>query len=1156
MASKKRGQITVFIILGLIMLVVISITIYLKGEQITAKFDPEIKKKLLIDKDITPLQKYIESCLKQVTEPLTKELAKAGGVFEPTFYRDYQQQKINYLCLDKKNHCENTFLTKQEIEQQLAQNVNQQLDKCIDLNLFRNQGFNVETEQKTTEVSIKDDTIFVVLKYPIILKKNNLELHAETFTKELSSSFGTLLKITNHILNTELQQGHFDQIEFMKQHNDIIIEKHKPYPDIIYSIKSKDLVFNFGLQGHDTVSEVGYSYFRAQQQTGCCYNPKDNFCYKNTNPETCTLKQGFYDADTSCTCNQPETAETTIIQGKDCKNKKHLSAWCEYEGVVDNGRDFVGSQHYLYYCVDGKEYVEECRDYREEYCGENKETGKAACTVNRWQDCSACKDEACCLDANYRDCSWNMYETTNKCSPRIAPGFKFWGANAIAICTKAHETKFCDGFSCQQTWIDQTALICAKQGDCGNWVNVNDVLTRFGFINTDLGKKVDNKVYEQEINHEKTKALYSDFRTTRAILQQSTYKLALETHTQLLSAMMSYIDELGTIEVSDFLNPFVGKPLVDIKDIALCGIWQAPFGDDDCNICNNNKLHPCTEYKCKSFGQLCEFEEKNGVSRCFSQTIDDNKPPEIIIPEQMMNNHLKVTKQTATIEGEEVTGYIITPSLTPFEITTFSIKTDEPTKCKIAFTPLPSFTDIPNFNPTTHEFDTEHNITFTAPESAALPQKALDILNLTNMEQVTELILQPKQMLEQYKERYKTALFLYKTFNGNDLTKTIDPFVNNLLDNIKHLQQRMPFAKAVITNSLNKLEQNMYVVYLKCIDKAGNENKENIFIEFSIDTAKNDTIPPKILALIPENNSLIAAEKNNQEIKLFTNEFATCKYDKEDETYDEMNMSFSCASSKYDVASEYGGSYACSTTMEIENNEEQWFIRCRDHPLIEEQYQLKIEKGDNARVIGITENPYVNISKSNSILFALSMIKNNLTFVITSDKATVTMYKPKDKVCKYSLNEQEYLFDDCKATDKIHLGSSECNEEIIVNNNSINIPIICKEGKKQIQNAQEQSYNYVLRKSSPLEIIYYDPKGEINVHETELIVKTSESNEVSCSYKPKLSISYVIMDKKDQNTFTTMITNLQDQSNRFMIRCEDSYGNIAEKEIEIFVISQ
>lgn len=1157
MIRKKRGQITVFIILGLIIVIVISIGIYLKGQQVTAKFDPEIKRKLLIDKDITPLQEYIESCLNQVTEPLAKELAKSGGIFEPTFYRFYQQQKIPYLCSDKKNHCENTFLRKQEIEQELAQKVNEQLEKCIDLALFRNQGFYIETEQRTTNINIKDHKILVQLTYPIMLKKNNLELYAETFTKEISSSFGTLLRISNHILNTELQQGHFDQIEFMKKHNNIIIEKHKPYPDIVYSIKTKDLVFNFALQGHDTVSEVGYNYFGAQEQTGCCYNPTDNLCYKNTNKETCVIKQGFYDPDTSCACNQPEIAETTITQGKDCKDKKHLSVWCKYEGITDKGRDLVGSQYYLHYCADGKEYVEECRDYREEYCGENKETGKAACTVNRWQDCSSCKDEACCFDTNYRDCSWNNYETTNKCSPKIAPGFKFWGGNAIAICTKAHETKFCNGFSCPQKWIDQTALICAKQGDCGNWYNTNKVLTKFGFINTDLGKRVKDDIYEQELSSEKNNILYSDFKTARAgLIQQSTYKSVVETHTQLLSATMSYIDELGTIEFSDFLNPFFGKPLVDIKDIALCGIWQAPFGDDDCKKCNNNKLHLCTEYKCKSLGQLCEFEEKNGVPHCFSQVIEDSKPPEIVVPEQMMNNNLQVTKKISTIEGEEITGYIISPSLTPFEITTFSINTNEPAKCNIAFTPLASFTDIPNFNPTSNEFSTEHTITFSVPESATLPQKTLDILNISTMEELTELILQPKEMLEHYKQRYKTALFLYKTFNGNDVTKTIDPFVSNLLNNIKHLQQKIPFAKAIITNSLNKLEQNTYVVYLKCVDKAGNENKENIFIEFSIDITKNDTMPPKILGLNPENNSLIAVDKQAQEIKLFTNEFATCNYDKEDIAYEKMNNSFSCASSKYDIGSEYGGSYACRAMIETLNKEEQWFIRCRDHPLSEEQYQLKIEKGETSKLRGITENPYINISEGNNLLFALPMIKNNITFVIASDKASITMYKSKDKNCTYILEGQQHEINNCSVTDKIHLGSSECNEEINVNNDSIKIPIICEEGKKLPQNTQEQSYNYVLKKSSPLEIIYYDPKGEINIHEAEMIVKTTESSQVICSYKPKLGISYITMDKKDQNTFTTMITNLQDQSNIFRIRCEDSYGNIVDKEIEIFVISQ
>ncbi|MBI3032459.1 hypothetical protein HYY69_03210 [Candidatus Woesearchaeota archaeon] len=1272
MIKRKKGQITLFIILGLIILLVVSLTLYLKGEQITAKFDPELGKKVLIDQDITPLQQYIESCLTQVADPLVKEIANSGGMFEPVVYRYYQQQKVNYLCLDaatKENHCENTFLTQQDIEKELSNNINKKLDACIDLNLFKSQGFSIETEEKNTEVTIKDYEISIVLKYPLILKKDNLELQAETFSSTLNLDLGRLIKISNLIVNSELQEGSFDQIEFMKKHSDILINKHKPYPDIIYSVKSKNLIFNFALQGHDTISDVGYSYFGAQEQTGCCYNPQDNGCYKNTPAEICKAKQGLYDADNSCSCNEPELSETTAAQGKDCKEKKHLQAWCEYEGITDNGLDLVGSRHYRHYCVDGKEYVEECRDYREEYCGEDKKTEKAACTVNRWQDCISCNDETCCLDTNYRDCTWNPYETTNKCSPRIAPGFKFWGGNAIALCTRAHETKYCDGFSCSQQWIDQTALFCAKQGDCGNWRNSQGALTKFGFLNTDLGKKVDDAIYLDPKTVKKElqkKQLNSQFKTSRATNKPYAYQKALQAHTELLSSMMSYIDELATIEFTDFLNPFLGKPLINIKDIALCGIWQAPFGNNDCKKCNedDNQLHPCTEYKCKSLGQLCEYEEKEGVPFCFSQTSNDNTPPMIAMPEDIIAPPFKIIEQTEKIEGEIITGYKITPALDPNELVTFNLATDEPTKCKLAFTPLPQFTDLPNVNPMNNQFMQKHSITLRIPESVVLPNKVRELLNITTVDQFTALILQPKEMLEQYKQRYKNALFLYKTFNGNDLTKIVDPLVNMLLENIKHLQKKIPFAKALIKNSLEKFDKNTYVFYLKCVDKAGNENTDNVYIEFSIDTTKNDTNAPYQVAVMPENNSLVSADKKQQKLKFYLNEFGVCNYDYENKEYNNMKYSFHCPTSKYDLSPQEGGSYECTAALDLNLTETTIYTKCKDHPETKEEYILKVKKDTVPQLIGLEENPYANITGKNEILFSLPMLANDITFVVAENNLQLTMFKEDNNICSYRVNGEEKIFEHCEKTDAIHLGTYLCRENIALapdnkieerrirlsftnttkenseliaisgntifinassedtflistnktttlaelqiksigttggcsinttemtntmmfcktgdetticqqsmkttdgasyeiicrvdnKNNFWKVPITCKDATPLLQNIQQESYVYTLKKSSPLEIIYYDPKGEINIHETALIIKTSESSEVLCSYKPKLGISYISIDKKNDTTFTKKLSNLAEGSNLIVVRCEDAYENNVEKEIEIFVI--
>ena len=65
------------------------------------------------------------------------------------------------------------------------------------------------------------------------------------------------------------------------------------------------MIFQFAIQGKDTASEVGYSFHGINEnKDGCCYNPEDNFCYKNSLKEECEKKQGIYSE--LCSCSEVE----------------------------------------------------------------------------------------------------------------------------------------------------------------------------------------------------------------------------------------------------------------------------------------------------------------------------------------------------------------------------------------------------------------------------------------------------------------------------------------------------------------------------------------------------------------------------------------------------------------------------------------------------------------------------------------------------------------------------------------------------------------------------------------------------------------------------------------------------------------------------------
>ena len=161
-------------------------------------------------------------------------------------------------------------------------------------------------------------------------------------------------------------------------------------------------------------------------------------------------------------------------------------SWCQSDSSTQDanklyGQDPVGSRYYRSICINGKELVEPCKDYRQEFCysanvdvPRKDEQGneilggiytEGRCLKNEWQSCiDSCntadsftmskgtyeealkKDEQCCGDRTKRDCAW----TGSKCAPAVSPGAKFWEGEGSDTCGKAN-------------------LECTAMFVCGGW---------------------------------------------------------------------------------------------------------------------------------------------------------------------------------------------------------------------------------------------------------------------------------------------------------------------------------------------------------------------------------------------------------------------------------------------------------------------------------------------------------------------------------------------------------------------------------------------------------------------------------------------------------------------------------------------------------------
>lgn len=211
--------------------------------------------------------------------------------------------------------------------------------------------------------------------------------------------------------------------------------------------------------------------------------------------------------------------------------KKLGESWCAYDGVPGFGRDLVGSRHYRRLCINGQEFTEPCKDYREELCVQGVQGQppfptqqafqvkqgnyvEAACRGNRAVGCIDIKNQFDCENLQQRDCVWfgeskrseteARRNTLGKCVPLVKIGLKFWPdesagqtptVDAKATCEKGNQeckvtfqrsglsskwecVSNCDCL--KKDYLKSVNNVCKALGDCGAWYNIAGKFTTGG----------------------------------------------------------------------------------------------------------------------------------------------------------------------------------------------------------------------------------------------------------------------------------------------------------------------------------------------------------------------------------------------------------------------------------------------------------------------------------------------------------------------------------------------------------------------------------------------------------------------------------------------------------------------------------------------------
>jgi len=243
--QKKRGQITAFIIIGLIILISAFLFLYLRKQT-------QEKSETLTPADINPIKLYVDSSINMVVERGIYFICLQGGYYDVPNPVDYSFIKIPYYFYLGNQ----SFPEKETIENEFSKYVEQELPAYINnFEVFKQIGYEFETGNIRVDSSL-GKTLNIKINYPITIKKDESTATIQDFYYSKDFNFDGIYNILSDFASEHQKNPDFVPIGHLSvlayKNNFTYNLAYSSNNTVVYSFifndsleKNQNLVFNF-----------------------------------------------------------------------------------------------------------------------------------------------------------------------------------------------------------------------------------------------------------------------------------------------------------------------------------------------------------------------------------------------------------------------------------------------------------------------------------------------------------------------------------------------------------------------------------------------------------------------------------------------------------------------------------------------------------------------------------------------------------------------------------------------------------------------------------------------------------------------------------------------------------------------------------------------
>lgn len=250
---KKRGQVTIFIILGVIIVSVIVLFLI---------FGSEIVPKISVKKEVNPIP-FLDSCMEDKIKETLGVISLQGGSVENSLYKTFKfsdeqiSRDISYLCYTQNYYipCINQEpLLIQHLKNEIKTDISEEVETCFDrLTLsLEKQNYVVDARYNEFDIELTKGKVIINIYGELVLTKSGETSKQEDFKIVTSSRFYDLALVVQEIVSQEAEYCNFEYLGYMNLYPQWKIDKFLTSDStIIYTVEHKESKerFRFAIRG-------------------------------------------------------------------------------------------------------------------------------------------------------------------------------------------------------------------------------------------------------------------------------------------------------------------------------------------------------------------------------------------------------------------------------------------------------------------------------------------------------------------------------------------------------------------------------------------------------------------------------------------------------------------------------------------------------------------------------------------------------------------------------------------------------------------------------------------------------------------------------------------------------------------------------------------